>query len=254
MAPQGAGAWYGRSMPSFERDGVSIHYEVHGPEDATSTVLVLAPGGMRSTVAALSRMPWSPVEGLADRHRVVVMDQRNAGRSRGPIGPEAGWADYTADQLALLDHLGVEDFAALGVCIGGPFVVRLARAAKGRMRAGVMFQPIGLSDNRETFYALFDGWAEEQRAAHPEVDDANWCAFRERMFGGDFLFGATREDVAACELPLLVFLGDDVYHPASISREVATLAPNAELVLRWKGPDDMAAAAARVRAFLAEHG
>ncbi|MEE2672444.1 MAG: hypothetical protein VX466_01530 [Myxococcota bacterium] len=36
-----------------------------------------------------------------------------------------------------------------------------------------------------------------------------------------------------CETPLLVLMGDDLYHPQVTSREVADLAPNAELVERW---------------------
>ena len=36
---------------------------------------------------------------------------------------------------------------------------------------------------------------------------------------------------------LLILLGDDEYHPQSVSRELAALAPNATLVERWKDPE-----------------
>ena len=53
---------------------------------------------------------------------------------------------------------------------------------------------------------------------------------------GDFLFNVSREFVAACQTPLLVLLGTDLYHPESISREIASLAPNATLFEDWKEP------------------
>jgi len=52
---------------------------------------------------------------------------------------------------------------------------------------------------------------------------------------------------------LLVLRGNDVYHPAPISEEVASLAPRAELVHDWKTGEDLPRAVARVREFLSEH-
>lgn len=237
-------------MAIFERGDVHLAYEEHGEGFA---VLLIAPGGMRSSRQAWARIPWSPVEGLRDRYRVIAMDQRNAGESTAPVSADDGWASYTEDQLALLDHLGVERFAVVGMCIGGPYVVRLCRAAPERVAAAVMFQPIGEQGNRDAFFTLFDGWAEEIREQHPEADAAAWASFRDHMFGGPFMFGVSRQDVAACETPLLVLMGDDLYHPAEISRAVSELAPNATLIERWKGDDDRDAAIAEVRLFLEQH-
>ena len=237
-------------MPFFEDGDVRIHYQEYGEG---FPVLLIAPGGMRSSRQAWARHPWSPVEGLRDRYRVIAMDQRNAGESTAPVSADDGWAPYTEDQLALMDHLGIERFAVVGMCIGGPYIVRLCRAVPQRVAVAVMFQPIGEQGNRDAFFALFDGWAEEIRAQHPEADAAAWASFRERMFGGTFMFGASREDVAACETPLLVLMGDDLYHPAGTSRAVAELAPNATLVERWKRDDERDAAIAEVRSFLEQH-
>lgn len=237
-------------MPFFEREGVSLYHEEHGVGDP---VLLLAPGGMHSRVGAWEKAPWNPIERLRDHHRVIAMDQRNAGRSKAPIRRDDGWETYARDQMALLDHLGVERFAVVGMCIGGPFIMGLIKAAPQRIRAAVMLQPIGLDDNRDAFYALFDGWAEALRGRHPEADAATWAAFRESMFGGDFMFGATRDDVAACSTPLLVLMGDDRYHPASISREVAELAPRARLIEQWKAQNQAEAAHRAIRSFLAAH-
>ena len=37
---------------------------------------------------------------------------------------------------------------------------------------------------------------------------------------------------------MLVLMGNDVYHPEIISREIADLAPNAKLIEEWKNPEE----------------
>jgi pimeloyl-ACP methyl ester carboxylesterase len=92
------------------------------------------------------------------------------------------------------------------------------------------------------------------RAARPDVDEGALASFRANLWDGpDFVITATREQVAACDAPLLVMMGDDEYHPASVSREIARLAPNATLVERWKEPDLLEATDAAIRGFLARH-
>ena len=86
-------------MPTFERPGATIHYEDSGHG---FPVLLIAPGGMRSTIGAWGHAPWNPVEHLADRYRVIAMDQRNAGGSVADVHAGQGWATYTADQLSLI--------------------------------------------------------------------------------------------------------------------------------------------------------
>ena len=237
-------------MPTFERDAVRIHYETSGQG---FPILAIAPGGMRSEIAAWSRSPWHPVERLKERYRVIAMDQRNAGESFAPVGHDDGWDRYTEDQLALLDHLGVERFAVVGMCIGGSYIAGLLRAAPERVACAVMMQPIGLENNRPAFYEMFGGWVDDVRGQHPEADDAVWDRFRDTMFGGPFLFNATREQVAAIDAPLLVLRGDDLYHPESISRAVVALAKNARLVERWKDEEHVDRADAAIRELLAAH-
>ena len=183
------------------------------------------------------------------------MDQRNAsGRSKATIRRTDGWQVYTEDHLALMDHLGIERFHALGMCIGGPYCLGVAQAAPQRVASAVLLQPIGLSsDNRELFYAMFDRWSDEMRRHQPQMDDEGFAAFRERMYGGDFVFNVDRGFVRSCQTPLLVLLGDDPYHPSSISRELVELAPNAVLIERWKEPEASPDAAAQVARFLSSH-
>lgn len=218
-------------MPICAQGDVRINYEVIG---SGPPVLLIAPGGMRSAFALWANMPWNPLEALADSFQLVAMDQRNAGESWAPIAPTDSWNVYTADQLGLLDHLGIDQFSVVGMCIGGPYVMGLVKAAPTRVERAVMLQPIGLDNNRHAFYEMFDAWAGEIAQDHPEADPAALASFRSHMYDGDFMFNATRDDVAACPVPLLVLMGDDLYHPQSVSREIASIAPDVRFVEQWK--------------------
>jgi len=158
-------------MPSFQRDGVTLYYEEHGNG---FPLLLLAPGGMRSTLERWASAPFDPRTELCADFRVIAMDQRNAGRSSGPVTASDGWNTYAADQIALLDRLGIERCHLLGGCIGGAFCLSLIEAAPERIAAAVLQQPIGLAGgNREVFHELFDGWAEELKKSQPSPSDAD---------------------------------------------------------------------------------
>ena len=237
-------------MASFEHGSATIHYDDEGDG---FPVLLIAPGGMRSHNALWANAPWNPRVALAEDYRLIGMDQRNAGRSTATVSADDGWATYTADQLALLDHLGIEECHAVGMCIGGPYVAGLLRAAPDRLRSAVMLQPVGMEDNRSVFYELFDDWAAELVDAHSEADEAAWTSYRSNMWDGDFMLTAAPEDLAAIDTPILVLKGDDVYHPTSTSVTVAERAPNATLVDEWKEGAALEAAGVTIADFLAAH-
>ncbi len=238
-------------MPMFESGDTKLYYEEHG---SGFPILLIAPGGMRSEMTFWERTPWNPITQLSDRYRVIAMDQRNAGRSSAPVRAGHGWQTYTADQLALLDHLGVDRFHVAGMCIGGSYIMALAAAAPQRVASGVVFQTIGLDGNRQAFYDMFDSWADELAPERPDTSPQAWAEFRERMYGVDeFLFTAGDDEVRACTTPLLVLLGNDLYHPEASSRRLAELAPNATLVEHWKEAPYHAAAMAEMEQFLARH-
>jgi len=238
-------------MPTISNGPARIYYEEYG---SGHPLLLFAPGGMRSAIGFWARSPWNPIERLSDRFRVIAMDQRNAGRSTAPIHSNNGWHSYASDHVALMDALGIERAHVLGGCIGGPYCLGVAQAAPGRVTAAVLQQPIGYDGtNRKAFYDMFDGWANDLKAQRSDVDPAAWNAFRERMYGGDFLFNVDREFVRRCDVPMLVLLGNDQYHPSVTSREIVELAPNAELVERWKEPEVVDETVARVRSFLLQH-
>lgn len=237
-------------MSVYENGAVSIHYDLEGDG---YPVLLIAPGGMRSASELWFNMPWNPRAALADRYRTIGMDQRNAGRSSAPVSGTDGWATYTADQLGLLDHLGIERCHVVGMCIGGPYIIGLLTDAPERFTAAVLLQPVGIDDNRRAFVEMFDQWVATIRDRHPEATDGDWAAFRSNMWDGEFVLTATPEQVAACTTPMLVAMGNDLYHPPSTSRRIADLAPRATLVEEWKEGDALVAIDAAIEAFLAEH-
>ena len=240
----------GKLMPFFEHDDASIYYEIHGEG---FPLLLIAPGGMRSSISFWDKTPWNPIEQLAPHYQVIAMDQRNAGQSTGRITGSDGWQTFTNDQINLLNHIGVDQFHVAGMCIGGPYIMGLIEAASARVAAAVIFQSIGLADNRQAFFDLFDGWAEELKANHPDVDEQGWNSFKQAMFGGEFLFKVSEDFVKRCTNPLLVLMGDDLYHPQETSRKIVELAPNVEFIERWKESEHIPSAQAAIEAFLAKH-
>jgi len=236
-------------MPTFVDGPIQLHYEIEG---RGYPILVLAPGGMRSHNDMWNNMPWNPRAALRDTYQVIGMDQRNAGQSTAPVSATDSWSSYASDQLALLDHLGVDECHVLGMCIGGPFIMKLLTTAPERFRSAVLLQPAGVDTTNEPLREMFDQWAEAMSPSHPEATSADFTSFGDRMWSGEFVMTATREQVAACETPMLIMMGNDQYHPQSLSREMAALAPNATFVEHWKEPEFLAQTDATIKQFLAE--
>ncbi len=236
-------------MPVFDRGNGSLYFEEFGSPKAYP-LLLIAPGGMRSHGGFWHTSPFDPTVELAGDFRVIAMDQRNAGRSRAPVGADDGWSTYRDDQLALLDHLGIERCHVMGGCIGCSYALALVEAAPERITAAVLQNPIGISNgNRPAFEGMFDDWANELLRQRPDLSADDLRAFGERMFGGDFVFSVSRDAVQACPVPLLVLAGDDNFHPTATAEEISELAPRAELVLTWKTSDVIRDTVKRVREF-----
>ena len=239
-------------MTSFRHGDAVIHYDDEGTADGFP-VLLIAPGGMRSTNDRWNEMPWNPRAALADRFRLIGMDQRNAGRSTAPVTADTGWTTYRDDQLALLDELGIERCHVVGMCIGGPYIVGLLTTAPERFASAVLLQPVGIDGNREAFYEIFDRWSADIAGAHREANESDWSSYRSNMWDGEFVLTATRDQIAAIEVPMLVAMGNDVHHPESTSRDVAALAPNVTFLEHWKEEECLPATDAAIKNFLASH-
>jgi pimeloyl-ACP methyl ester carboxylesterase len=245
-------------MPTLPLDDAEIAYEEFGQG---YPILLFAPGGMMSR-AELWHAPeggpprsWNDwTEVLAEDYRVIAMDQRNAGRSRGAIRADHGWHSYAGDHLALMDHLGIDKFHTLGGCIGSSFCLTLCEMTPDRISAAVLQNPVGLHpEHPEYFPDAFAKWAAAQKVDRPELADADLGSFGHNMWGGDFTFNVSRGFARNCKTPSLVLPGDDTPHPRVIGMEIADLLPNSEILVDWKGPDHIDEQSRRVVDFLAKH-
>jgi pimeloyl-ACP methyl ester carboxylesterase len=236
----------------FERGPVSIYFEEHG---TGFPLLVLAPGGMNSSVEFWERVPINPIELFGNELRVIAMDQRNAARSSGPLPVDDPWGAYADDQLGLMDHLGLDQFLAMGCCIGCSFILKLVERQPQRIVGGVLMQPVGIFErNRDQVVPrVYADWGRELAERREDVSEEDVERFGRRMWDQEFVLSVTREFLKTVETPLLVLPGNDVAHPTHIGLEVAKLLPRSEVLERWKTPDAVPQATERVREFLFRH-
>ena len=240
-------------MPSFEHHGARIYYEEFGQG---FPILTFAPAGLASVIDVWSQpsAPIDPTTEFATDFRVIAMDQRNAGgQSRAPITAQDGWDSYTADHIALLDHLGIDRCHLYGQCIGGSFIINLLKAQPERVASAVLAQPIGrvgaLAPGRP---ARFNAWAESLEG-HPEATQPVLDAFCHNLYAAGFVYCADRGFVSTIRTPCLVLAGNDEAHPWPISEELSKLLPNCEFIAEWKAGAALNSAKARVKEFLAKH-
>src|SRR5438105_7363374 len=191
-------------MPVMKKGDVEIHYEEHGNG---IPVLCFAPGSLRSHIDYWHCSPKEPTRpptfmdptvDLAGDFRIIVMDQRNAGRSRAPVRATDGWDTYARDHIALLDHLGIARCHTLGACIGASFCLKLCEMVPQRIASAVLMQPIGrVPENiaytrRETA----ENWGLGMCKTNPAIDLADVIAHCDRMSSREFVQRVTREFVA----------------------------------------------------------
>jgi pimeloyl-ACP methyl ester carboxylesterase len=245
-------------MPFYERGPVRIYYEDAG---SGFPLLLIAGGGLNSTMAGLIRSPFNPIEEFKGEYRCISADLRNAnsGQSSGPLEIERPWDSHTDDHLGLMDHLGIETFMVLGFCIGGPFIFNLLKRAPDRVAAAVVAQPVGFRPESPTllYDGSLNGWGAELVKRRPDITMAMVDTFLTNMYrtDPDFVFTVTRDFVRQCQTPVLVLPDDVPAHPYAVAMEIATLAPRAEVsMFPWKEPKERIPLVVRqVRSFLRAH-
>ncbi len=198
--------------------------------------------------------PMNVTTEFATKYRVIAMDQRNAGgRSYAPITASDGWASYTADHIAVLDRLGIQQCHLYGQCIGGSFILNLLKTQPNRVASAVLAQPIGRVGAPATERSpRFNEWAESLKD-HPEATPAVLDAFSNNLYGSGFVYCADRAFVRTVQTPCMVLAGNDEAHPYPISEELSKLLPNCEFVQQWKTGAALDAARTRVMEFFAQH-
>jgi pimeloyl-ACP methyl ester carboxylesterase len=115
------------AMPKLDRDGVNIHYEVHG-----SGPPLLLTHGYSST----SAMWQGQIEALSRQHKLILWDMRGHGQSDYPDDAAAYSEALTVgDMAALLDKAGAGSAIVGGLSLGGYMSLAFYRAHPQRVRA-----------------------------------------------------------------------------------------------------------------------
>jgi pimeloyl-ACP methyl ester carboxylesterase len=121
-------------MAKLDRNGVKIHYEVHGPREGAPTILLSH--GYSSTC----RMWDGQIEALKDRYQVIVWDFRGHGESDYPKDPAAYSEGLTVgDMRSLLDQVGADKAIVAGLSLGGYMSLAFHASHPGRVRALMLF-------------------------------------------------------------------------------------------------------------------
>ncbi len=257
-APQAGavpGAPAGAKVGFYEKGNVRIRYAEIG---SGFPLLATPGGGLNSAIGVWSRAVINIPEEFKNDFRVITMDQRNAtgGESTGPVPVDDPWGAFAADQLGVMDHLGIEKFFFFGNCIGGPFGLKLMERAKDRVVAAVLSQPVGHRPEKpDVMYDLSrDVWGKDFRQRRPDMSMETLEKYLHNLYRvrPDFVHSVSREFAKSCQTPMLVLPDDVPAHPLVVSVAIASLCPNAEItVFPWKEPLELKARTInRARMFL----
>lgn len=110
-------------MPSASINGIDLYYEQFGDGPP-----LLFFNGSTATLETTRPM----VQVFGGRFGVVAHDQRGLGKTAIPEGPFS-MADYAADGLGLIDHLGWDTCRVVGVSFGGMVAQEFAVTAPERV-------------------------------------------------------------------------------------------------------------------------
>ncbi len=145
-------------MPSVEINGARLWYDEAGSGQA----VLLIHGGLGDSEL------WEPVVPfLAQRFRTIRTDLRFFGRSTGPAVP---WS-WQEDVIGVLDALGVERAALVGLSLGGRIAIDVALGEPERLWALALVAP-GLAGHDGRPYTEEQGARIEAALAAGDVDAA----------------------------------------------------------------------------------
>jgi pimeloyl-ACP methyl ester carboxylesterase len=142
-------------MPTAVVDGISTRYEVAG---SGPPLLMFSPGGFDSTLES-----WRTVgiyrrlrllDHLSEKYTCITFDRRESGLSGGRL-ERISWADYVAQGVGLLDHLGIAQAHLIGGCVGCSTVTALGVAHPERVLSMVLYSPAGGVKYRMKQHARF---------------------------------------------------------------------------------------------------
>ena len=201
-------------------NGVQLYFETHGSGEPL--LLLHGFGGCSQD--------WSPLVADWSAHfQLIIPDLRGHGRSSNPA-KVFRHQDAAADILALLDHLAIGNFKALGVSGGGNVLLHLATRQPERVEAMVLVSAT----------SYFPAQARPLMRAYPDsLTEKDWETMRKRHPGGETQIKAilastasfadsyddmnfTPPYLATIKARTLIVQGDrDPLYPVEISVEMA---------------------------------
>lgn len=201
-------------MPIAKIDGQSLHYVDKGQG---FPVLLGHSYLWHSTM-------WQPqINDLSQRYRVIVPDLWGHGQS-GPLpGQTSSLADLSRQALSLLDKLGIQQCALVGLSVGGMWGTELALQAPGRIRCLVLMDTyLGPepAPSQAQYLAMFDQIQQMGVVPPPLLDMIVPLFFNPAGDAASTIRAAFRQELAALSperlrdsiLPLgrIIFRRDDL--------------------------------------------
>ena len=176
---------------SFDSDGVTIRYQVEG---AGEPVLLIhgyrADGNMNWRFAGVNKR-------LADKYKVITIDNRGHGKSDKPEDPAAYGKNMVLDQIRLLDHLGIESAHVAGYSMGGMIALRMLVDYPERVRSAAI---CGM------------GWrqpSEPRRQSSDERTESRLSSLHQAIAARWDELNITKEQLEAILVPMITIIGED---------------------------------------------
>lgn len=207
-------------MPTLDRDGVQIAYDVvPGPAEATPLLLTHGYGA--------SRAMWRPnLAALAATRTVVTWDMRGHGQTDSPEDPRLYSHEHTvADMVAVLDACRIPVAAVGGLSLGGFMSLDFRRTHPDRVRCLLLFDT-GPGFNKDESRQAWNDYA-RRTAATADVTGLAHAA-RGMLTQQDAGVIMSLRDVT---VPTLVLVGADDKNFLAAADYMATAIRRAEKVV-----------------------
>ncbi|RON00615.1 alpha/beta fold hydrolase [Pseudomonas brassicacearum] len=233
-------------MAYFEHEGCTLHYEEYGH----GTPLLLVHGLGSSTLDWEKQIPE-----LSTRYRVIVPDVRGHGRSDKPR-EHYSIAGFSADLVALIEHLKLGPAHLVGLSMGGMIGFQLAVDQPSLLKSLCIVNsaPEVKVRTADDYWQLFKRWSlmhllsmrtigtalggklfpkpEQAELRHKMAE--RWAKNDKRAYLASFnaIVGwGVQERLAKVTCPTLIISADRDYTPVALKEAYVKLLPDAQLVV-----------------------
>lgn len=152
-------------MSEVTVQGINIVYDVVGPTDAATTIILIHGH-------PFNRSMWSPqVDALTPHYRVVTFDLRGYGQSDLPSVNYTYLEDFAHDMAGLMDSLHIRAAVIVGLSMGGQIAMAFYDLFPRRVRALVLadtFAQLDTPENKALRYRVADRLEAEGMAAYAD--------------------------------------------------------------------------------------